>query len=389
MLDGQIHRDNDEYLIKKDGTFLPVSMVVTPLYTDNNIVGTVATFKDKIDLEKIVALEEEKLKNQEQIIYSMIEMIESRDSYTAGHTKRVAHYCTLIAKEMGYSDENVELLKNASWLHDIGKISTPDGVLLKPSKLNDTENILVQDHLTSGYEMLSKVDQYKDIAEIMGEHHERFDGKGYPKGLQADEIKPLSRIMIVADAFDAMTTNRVYKAKKTVSVALEELRDLSAKQFHPEVVTAALIALKDIKIDVAISQQPKTSIEEQRFSYFYRDRLTNLFIIDYLNIILRYHISSNSVYMYDIKLHKFSKYNQEFGWKKGDQFLVEFANFIRNLYPDNIIFRVEGDDFLLLSETKIDAVEVNLNTFKLLQESKVEYSVKEEYIDDVYLKFNI
>ena len=389
ILDGQIHGSANEYLIKKDGSFLPVSMVVTPLFSDNKIIGTVTVFKDKTDVEKIITLEMEKLKNQEQIIHSMVEMIESRDSYTAGHTKRVARYCILIAKEMGYGDADIELLKNAAWLHDIGKISTPDSVLLKPSKLNKTEYLLIQDHLISGYNMLSKVDQYKEIAEIMCEHHERYDGKGYPKGLSGNQIQPLSRIMIVADTFDAMTTNRIYKAKKTVPVALQELQDLSTKQFHPEVVSAALKALKNIEVDIEISQLPKTIIEEQRFSYFYKDRLTDLFVIDYLTLILRYHIASNSVYIYSIQLHNFSQYNQTFSWKKGDQFLLEFATFISHLYPENIIFRVEGDDFLIVSESKIDSMSENLNQFSMLKEGEVTCSVTEEFIEDVSTRFNI
>jgi len=387
LKDGHIYIDNDEYLVTKDGSFVPVSIVVTPLSIGHAIFGTVVVFTDKTHIEKVSFLEKEKIKNQEQMIHSMIEMIESRDSYTAGHTKRVAEYCVLIAKEMNYSDEDIKLLKNAAWLHDIGKISTPDAILLKPSKLNDTEYLLIQDHLLSGYEMLSKIDQYKLIANIILEHHEKFDGSGYPNGLKSEEIKPLSRIMIVADAFDAMTTNRVYKAKKTIDVALNELKDLSAKHFHPEVVKAALIALKNIEIDSEISQLPKTMIEEQRFSYFYRDRLTNLFIIDYLNLILMYHITSNAAYTYEIKLHNFSKYNKEFGWKKGDDFLIAFAVFISNLYPDSIIFRIEGDDFLILSEMKIDDIQKDLTEFPLFNESVVKYSAVEDYIDNFDSKF--
>ena len=251
MKEGRTCRSDDQHFIKKDGGFLPTSMIVTPLVDDGNVSGTIVVFKDRTQKEKIITLEAEKVKNQEQIIHSMINMIESRDSYTAGHTKRVAHYCVLIAKEMGYDDADVELLKNAAWLHDIGEISTPDNILLKPDKLNEIEFTLIKEHLDLGYETLSKIDQYKVIADVMREHHEKYDGSGYPRGLKANAIRPLSRILIVADAFDAMTTNRIYKAKKTVQVALDELKKLSAIHFHPEVVVAALMALKNVKIDVS------------------------------------------------------------------------------------------------------------------------------------------
>ena len=376
------YKNDTDYLIRKDGSFLAVSLIVKPLHVEGKISGVVVIFRDKTNHNKVKFLENEKTKNQEQIIHSMIDMIESRDSYTAGHTKRVATYCVLIAKEMGISSKDIDLLEKAAWLHDIGKISTPDSVLLKPAKLDELEYKLIQDHLISGYEMLSKIDQYKDIAEVIREHHEKYDGTGYPRGLRAEEITQLGRIMIVADAFDAMTTNRVYKPRKSISVALKELESLSAIHFHPEVVSAALVALKDVQIDTAISQLPKTSAEEQRFSYFYKDRLTNLFIIEYLNLIMRYYVDSESVYMYDIKLHNFSKYNITFSWSQGDTFLVNFAAFLHDLYEDTITFRVEGDDFMILSKTKLENINEDLQKYEPLKDSILSFSVNERFVEN-------
>ena len=381
--DGEIFSQTHDHLIKKDGTFLPVSILTTPLYIDNKIVGSVTVFRDKTEQEKIIALEEQIIKNQEQIIHSMVDMIESRDSYTAGHTKRVAHYCELIALEMQYTKAEINLLKKAAWLHDIGKISTPDNILLKPSKLNSVEYELIQEHLSSGYEMLNRIDEYKIIADVMREHHEKYDGSGYPRGLKANGIMPLSRIMIVADAFDAMTTNRVYKPRKSVEVALQELQDLSAQHFHPEVVEASIRALANIDVNSDISQLPQSSMEEQRFSYFYKDRLTNLFIIDYLSLILRYYIHSDSVYLYSVKLHNFTKYNRKFSWSKGDEFLVKFASFIDNLYDDIVVFRVEGDDFMILSEVKKETLKDDIGRCVILKDSLVDFTVTEKYIEDI------
>ncbi|WP_373035281.1 HD domain-containing phosphohydrolase [Sulfurimonas sp.] len=383
MQDGGVYKNSNEHLIKKDGTFLPVSISATPLYVNNKIVGSVTVFRDRTEQEKIVVLEEEKIKNQEQIIHSMIDMIESRDSYTAGHTKRVAHYCELIATEMEYGQKEIDILKKAAWLHDIGKISTPDSVLLKPSRLNNVEYELIKEHLSSGYEMLRKIDQYSVIAEIMREHHEKYDGSGYPRGLKANAIMPLSRIMIVADAFDAMTTDRVYKPKKSVKVALEELKELSAQHFHPEVVKASLKALAKVDVNADISQLPQSSLEEQRFSYFYKDRLTNLFIIDYLSLILRYHIHSNSVYLYSVKLHNFSEYNQKFGWSEGDKLLAEFAGVIDELYDNSVVFRVEGDDFMILSEVKRKTIKDDILKSDILKDSLVGLSISEKYIENI------
>jgi len=379
VLHGERYQSNNEYFIKKDGTFLPVSVMITPLYEDDKVVGTVVVFRDKTNQEIISQLEIDKIKNQEQIIHSMVGMIESRDSYTAGHTKRVAKYSEMIARDMGYSEEKIELLKKAAWLHDIGKISTPDNILLKPTHLNDLEYELIKDHLLAGYNILREIDDYKEIAEIMAQHHERYDGKGYPYGLQAEAINPLSRIMIVADAFDAMTTNRVYKTKKSVAEALSELQELRMKQFHPEVVEVAVKTLQNIEIDKSISQLPKSKMEEQRFAYFYRDSLTNLFVIEYLQLILRHHSFSDEFYIYKIKLHNFSLFNKKYGWKKGNQFLSDFSKYLQKQYSENLLFRVEGDDFLMLSKEKIENIEDDFKECPLLEESIVSITVEETH----------
>jgi len=387
----EIHKVKDEnytfnsensHYIRHDGSFIPVSILATPIYSDGNVVGTVVIFRDKTTESKVQELEDEKAKNQDQIIHSMINMIESRDSYTAGHTKRVAHYCELIAREMHYSEEEISTLKKAAWLHDIGKISTPDSVLLKPGKLDDVEYKLIQDHLTSGYNLLNEIDQYKEIAAIMHEHHEKYDGSGYPRGIKKEEIHPLSRIMMVADSFDAMTTNRVYKPRKSIQVALDELEELSAKQYHPEVVNAARKALQNIDIDNEISQLPQSTIEQQRFSYFYKDRLTNLFIVDYLPLIVRYKLTDEIIYLYRIELHNFSQYNQKNGWREGDSFLVAFSRYLESLDKESILFRIEGDDFMILSNKILPNLSESISKFPLFKESNVSYSIEEHQTDD-------
>ena len=376
----EIYENILSHFVKHDGTFISVSILATPIYSDNEITGTVIVFRDRTKENKIVELEEAKMKNQEQIIHSMVNMIESRDSYTAGHTKRVAQYCELIAREMNYSEDEITILKKAAWLHDIGKISTPDSILLKPGKLDDFEYSLIQEHLESGYNLLCKIDEYKEIAEVMREHHERYDGSGYPRAIKKDEIHPLSRIMIVADSFDAMTTNRIYKPRKSVQTALQELQDLSTKQFHPEVVSAALKALKDINVDSEISQLPQSTMEKQRFSYFYRDRLTNLFIVEYLPIMIQYQINTKKVYIYTIELHDFTEYNKQNGWAQGDDFLIAFAQYLDELYEDCTVFRKEGDDFVLLSEKELPSVKEDVGLFKMMKDTPLSYAIKEEIV---------
>ena len=194
-----------------------------------------------------VRLQQERISNYEEIILSLVDLIEKRDAYTAGHTRRVAHYSELIATRLGHSPEEIEKLKRAAILHDIGKIAIPDAVLLKPGSLTPLEYGRIKQHVEVGYETLSHINMYKELAEIMRHHHEHVDGSGYPLGLKGSQIPRLSQIMAAADSFDAMTTNRIYQPRKAVDVAREELRQLGGVYYDAEVANAAFEALRDVE----------------------------------------------------------------------------------------------------------------------------------------------
>ena len=310
--------------------------------------------------------------NYDKTLYLMVEMIEQRDTYTAGHSKRVAQYCKLIAKEMGYSDADCDLIHQAGILHDVGKIATPDAVLLNPKSLNDIEYKLIQEHVEVSYKLLKNVPMFDTLADIIYSHHERYDGEGYPKGLQGDEISPLARIMIVADAFDAMTTNRIYKARKSVDESLQEIENLTYAQFHPEVVKKAIIALKDVKINENITQLPNTKLEEERFAYFYKDTLSDAFNQNYLDVVLMknsYELEFKFLSIFSMK--NFSMFNKEHGWKEGDKLLTGFSKILCNNCLGSLVFRVFGDDFVVLSK-----VELHIDTLKaILSDFTAEYNI--------------
>jgi putative nucleotidyltransferase with HDIG domain len=250
-----------------------------------NLGFAISSFRHR---EEIIRLMAERTANYEETIFTFVNMIEQRDTYTAGHTERVAGYCQKIARAMGLADSETAKLYKAAILHDIGKIATPDSVLLKPGKLNSLDYDLIKLHATAGYEMLSNIEMYTELAKIILYHHERHDGRGYPAGLAGNDIPALSRILILADAFDAMTTNRIYKPRKKINDALAELESLSGSQFHPEVVAAAIKALKGTVSPVADTQTPITDIEKKRFSYFFNDKITGLLNEEYLKIFLQH-----------------------------------------------------------------------------------------------------
>ncbi len=330
----------------------------------------------------------DKIRAYEENIYALVDMIEERDSYTAGHSKRVAHYCVLIAKEMGIDNDNLDLLRRAAMLHDIGKISTPDSILLKPSRLNKLEYDIIQEHVSSGYELLRKIDFYGELSEVMRHHHEHYDGSGYPNGLKNEEIPLLSQIMSVADAFDAMTTNRIYKGRKELDEALEELQELSGKQFHPKIAYAATKALSNINIQNDINQVPKTKLEKERFSYFYKDHLTQAHNPEYLKFILSKNKDEAFLYKYilSIALHNFSNYNKISGWENGNKKLIELSETLQSTFPDDLLFRIQGDDFLLISRNSIDQKIVQESLYPHFVNSCITLQYKTLDIDALNLK---
>ena len=331
----------------------------------------------KLHLQEIIELKTKEMNdNYEKSIYSMIELIEQRDTYTAGHSKRVANYSTLIAQEMGYSSDECKLIHQAGILHDIGKIETPDAVLLNPKKLNKIEYTLIQEHVNVGYQLLNSIPMFKPMAIIVYSHHERHDGSGYPNGLAGDEIDKLAKIMIVADAFDAMTTNRIYKARKTVDEAIEELEDLSGKQFAPEVIKSAVVVLKEIVIDDTINQLPKTKLEEERFAYFYNDTLSSAYNQNYLDLILIKNSYENSYQnMMIFSINNFSSFNKEHGWEEGDKVLKEFADTLNNYFENDLVFRVFGDDFVIVSKGEIVLNGVRKVLDALMTKGTISYKV--------------
>lgn len=341
-----IHLNVSEYVIKP----IDYAQMKEVLF---KVARRLHAFKENLryhaELEKLVSEKTQSLTdNYEQTLHAMVEMIEVRDSYTGGHSERVARYSRAIAEEMGLSPQECSLIYRAGMLHDIGKVTTPDSILLKPGKLSDREFLLIKEHVTVSHHLLSQIPMYKTIAEIVLHHHERYDGAGYPQGLSGNEIPLLSQIMIVADAFDAMTTNRIYKGRKSLEEAIAEMESCSGKQFDPAVVPSACRALGRMEIAQDISQLPKSRMEKERFSCFFRDSLTDVYNKEYLDFFLQQDMEQSRYTACACFLKNFSKYNSKHGWDKGSELLKRFAQFLQVRYSEAMVFRVQGDDFILL-----------------------------------------
>ncbi|MDQ1338658.1 MAG: hypothetical protein QG617_1626 [Campylobacterota bacterium] len=368
--------------IKKGGEEYWESAIIAPVKNSygkiTNYIGIKQEITEHVYLKaQLQQKEEERAQNFEKTLESFVAIVEDRDAYTGGHSQRVATYSKMIALEMGCSSDECELIYRAGILHDIGKISTPDNILLKPDKLSELEYKLIKRHVEVSYTILNTIPMYKEIADIVLCHHERYDAKGYPRGLGGDEIPLLSQIMMVADAFDAMTTNRIYKVGKNINEALQELREQSSKQFHPEVVESAIKALGHVELVGNINQFPVTELEKERFAYFYRDQITDAYNSKYLNNILNQNvIKKEFICVNTIYMHNFSTYNEKYGWAKGDMFLKKFAKELIEKFPLSFIFRIHGDDFVIIGKSHTDIVLDDLMQQEMFKESNITLSYK-------------
>ena len=174
------------------------------------------------------------------IITVIQEVVERRDPGTAGHQDRVADLARSIAKDMGLSEIQVDAVRLAATIHDIGKISIPAEILAKPGKLTDAEFRLIRLHPISGYDILKTVDLPWPVADIILQHHERIDGSGYPQGLKGEDILLEARIIGVADVVEAMASHRPYRATLGIDKALEEISAKKGTLYDPEAVDACL-----------------------------------------------------------------------------------------------------------------------------------------------------
>jgi putative two-component system response regulator len=187
--------------------------------------------------------------SQAETIFRLARMVEFRDEETGHHVHRMSAYCEILARQIGYSADDAERLRLASQLHDVGKVAIPDGVLLKPGKLTVEEFEVVKGHTDAGYKMLlgsgSEVVQLGGL--IAYTHHERWDGTGYPRRLSGETIPQEGRIAAVADVFDALTSDRVYRAALPIKTAVKMMRDERGQHFDPELLDAFLFAQPEIE----------------------------------------------------------------------------------------------------------------------------------------------
>jgi HD-GYP domain-containing protein (c-di-GMP phosphodiesterase class II) len=170
------------------------------------------------------------------VIQSLVRIVEAKDPYTRGHSERVSEYAAKIASRMGFTLEQLEMLKETAMIHDIGKLGIQDNILNKKEKLTDEEWEMIKRHPLIGEDIIKPVSLNQEILATVRGHHERFDGNGYPDSIKGDSIHIFAQILSVVDAYDAMVSSRAYRVAMSEECAIEELKKHTGAQFNPKII---------------------------------------------------------------------------------------------------------------------------------------------------------
>lgn len=311
--------------------------------------------------------EELRVKNEEmqemtmQTIMTIANTIDAKDEYTRGHSRRVSEYSAAIAAEMGLPKERISDIRFIGLLHDIGKIGVPDAVLNKPGKLSEEEYQLMKDHTVTGAEILRDITMIADLDVGAKYHHERYDGKGYPEGLSGEAIPLIARIIAVADAYDAMTSNRVYRRHLPPEKVLAELKKGNGVQFDPNACSAMLRLIEEDRLPQFLSDHDPEEVEqasrilsrvidkaeEVAQEELQTDELTGALSRGQgVNAIQEeiHRVGEGSLFVFDID--HFRKINETEGFSVGDRFLRILADEIRTIPEELILSRFGADEFV-------------------------------------------
>ena len=331
------------------------------------------------EVRKQTAVAEERSRRIEQLsiqtIQTLANAIDAKDPYTRGHSTRVSQYSVMIAESLGWNRDRVENLRCAALLHDIGKIGVPDSILNKPRRLTDLEYDMIKSHTTMGGEILRDRIIIRIAEDVALSHHERYDGRGYPRGLKGEEISEESRIVAIADAFDAMNSNRVYRSACNPEHILRELTDGKGKQFDPRFADVFIGLWQQGRLDEIIREgEPETVQNTGDASSLLReviDSYRSANPADSLDIItgIPDRTSGETAIAGSMKetagclvffdMDNLKKINDTGGHQAGDKILRIMGDVLKEASGDKICCRLGGDEFLMflknVSETEAEA----------------------------------
>ncbi len=300
-----------------------------------------------------------------QAISAVANTIDAKDEYTKGHSVRVAHYAAQLAKKLGKDEAFVNNLHYMALLHDIGKIGVPDSVLNKAGRLNETEFGLIKQHTVIGAEILKDITMVEGVALGAKYHHEKYNGTGYPSGLKGTEIPYEARIIGIADAFDAMTSNRVYRRGLPIERVIQEFEKGIGTQFDPDMTPVFIDLVKsgELKVEdqdmelaektiISEGNQLLRTIMERRNEQIREeadfDYLTKLHNRKFCEQAIERVIAEKPGILLLIDLDHFKEINDSYGHLMGDVALKDVADYLKEHAPEgSILGRQGGDEFML------------------------------------------
>ncbi|MCB5160539.1 HD domain-containing phosphohydrolase [Marinomonas algarum] len=227
-----------------------ITKPITPLTTLARVATHLKLAEESLRKKRVIEQTTRELDNSLESAIGMLgEISQIHDTDTGVHMWRMADYCAALARSIGWSEDNVELLKLAAPLHDAGKIGIPHSILKSPNKLTDEEWELMRQHTVIGHQILIKSDAplFKLAAEVALGHHEKWDGSGYPYGLSGEDIPQSARIVSLADVFDALTMERSYKRSWTIDESLKHIQQSAGQHFDPELVASFLSIADELR----------------------------------------------------------------------------------------------------------------------------------------------
>lgn len=310
-----------------------------------------------------------------QSITTITYAVDAKDRYTKGHSVRVAQYSLALAKKLSWSKQDCMNLYYTALMHDIGKIGIPDTILNKPVKLTDEEYRLIRSHTTMGANILRPITMVPQICDGAKYHHERYDGKGYPFGLKGDDIPYVARIIGIADAYDAITSNRIYEKAQVKDYAVNELKKGRGTQFDPYLTDVMLEILQD---GFEFTDSPQFEFEEEEEQK--KGNETDAFIVEVckqtendisrvkdvdsltgflirrsfenqVNAYLENHLNRGVMFLMDVD--NFLYVNKNYGHIAGDHIICRLADTIRaQIEADSLTCRISGDEFAVFFPNK-------------------------------------
>ena len=302
-----------------------------------------------------------------QLMQTLSTTIEAKDEYTRGHSYRVAEYSALIARELNWDEDEIRNLKNAAYLHDIGKIGIPDNILNKPVKLTDEELGVIKERTVIGAEILKNITLIDHVKEAARSHHERYDGRGYPDGLKGEEIPLYARIIAVADSFDAMKSRRIYRSPLDDQVVYNEIFQNRGTQFDPELADIFLKLLDEERvitekerelfdedgtglnmeseIEKFISSVMTTIKTQENIEGF--DFLTGLPMRNRGEMLAAQFMQQDDGYLVFLDMDNLKKMNDLYGHKAGDRALKLLGSLLMEYTRHAVVCRLGGDEFLM------------------------------------------